>query len=428
MATATLQNVHERESTALRRRAQRSRGPLLVATDGTPRSDAALRAAREMVKLTGQGALVLAVHTPLPALGPEVTLASSPGMDGESRARLHDQVVDQMERIGLSEMWPLKVSTGAPAALIAKLARHVEASLIVMGLGGHSLFDRIFGDEMVVQVLRIGTTPVLAVADDFRALPQRVLAAVDFSDSSRRALELGAPLVHSEGSLTLAHVIATEKDPFVPFHLNAPEVASAGRALDAFADLAETAPGVVRETRIVRGEPARELLRLANEMSADLIITGSHGHNFFSRLLLGSVSTALLRKAGRSILVVPPHGVPDVHEELPLEGQRFTFYEWAERLEEFTRLHRWRRATLEVIHPELGAQVVQSDVPFVGASFDARDGHVHIMFGARDQGRQHVTHSIDDVTAIQTMRGGPRGEVYLRIGQRSGQTLLTLER
>jgi nucleotide-binding universal stress UspA family protein len=425
MAAATMLEIRNLETFASRP-TPLTAGPLIVATDGTPRSDAALRAARAIADVTGQKVLVLAVHTPLPVLGPEVHVSTSPTMDIESRARMHDQVIEQMARVGLSEQWPLRVSTGSPSALIAKLARNVDAALIVMGLGGHGMFERIFGDEMALQVLRITTVPVLAVAEDFTELPERVLVAMDFSSSAKRALELATPLVQPGGRITVANVIA-------PSAVSDPSRESASAAVSdhlvaRMASSLSVAPGVVRSHSVARGDPAKELLRLAREMDAGLIATGSHGHDFLSRLLIGSVSTKLLRKSGCSILVAPPMDVPDVHDELPRDERRFRFYEWTERLEEFTRLHLWRRAKLEQIDPELGAQVVQSDVPFMGASFDPRDGRVQVMFGARDAGTQHVTHNIDNVTAIQTMRGGARGEVFLRIGHGSGQTLLTLER
>ena len=429
MTTATLYDIRDFETPEPWRRRPRITGPLLVATDGTPRSDAALRAARAIAEVTTQKVLVFAAHAPLPMLGPEVHVSTSPATDIESRAHLHDQVIEQMSRAGLAEPWPLRVSTGSPSALIAKLAANVDASLIVMGLGGHGVFDRIFGDEMVLQVLRMTTVPVLAVAEGFTDLPDRVLVAMDFSSSAKRALELATPLVRSGGRLTIANVVSP--NAVSDSSRASASAAVSGHMLARMATMLSVAPGVIRSHTVARGEPGKELLRLASEMHTDLIVTGSHGHNFLSRLLVGSVSTKLLRKAGCSILIAPPLDVPDVHDELSHDEQRFRFYEWTERLEEFTRRNLGHRAKLEVIDRELGAQVVQEHVPFMGASFDPRDGRVHLMFGARDDGTggtSHVTHSIDSVTAIQTLRGPSHDDAYLRIGHGRGQTLLTLER
>ncbi len=409
---------------------QQIAGPLVVATDGTVRSDAALRAAHAIAARTNQHVFLLAVHAPLPVMGPDVELAVRPAMDADRREGLLLQVLEQVERVGITDPWPVRVTSGYPAATIAKLARNVDAALIIMGLGGHGVIDRILGDEMVLQVLRVGTVPVLAVAEGFTGLPKRALAAVDFSASSKRAFALGAPLASGApgSSLTVAHVISVQTDPLNSRAVDPARVGSVERALDNFAAAPAVAKGVAMDRRVLAGDPANALLALVREVHADLIITGSHGHNFLSRLLLGSVSTTLLRKAGCSILVAPPVAEPDLDEELPEVRGRFAFFDWTERLEEFTRRNIWRAARLEVFDPEIGAQVVQRDVSFVGASFDPRDSRVHLMFSSGADVTQHHTHCIDGVTAIQILRNRAGAELHLRIGHGRRQTLLTLER
>lgn len=426
MISATRQHTRTPDSLPLPTRNAKTAGPLLVATDGSARSGAAVRAARAIASVTGRQVLVLAVHVPLPVMGPEVQLATSEAMDVQSRAGLLGQVATQLDREGITD-WPVKVTTGYPASTIAQLARNIDASLIVLGLGGHGVLERVFGDEMALQVLRVGLVPILAVAENFHDLPTRALAAVDFSPSSTRALELGGPIIGLGGTLTLAHVIPSDTDPADLPAMDRSHVGSIGRELERITADVAFAEGVTCEHRVLAGDPARELLELVGELRAELIITGSHGHNFLSRLLVGSVSTRLLRRAGCSILIAPPLEAPDLVMELPAESGRLAFSEWAERLEEFTRQNLWRRARLEIIGPDIGAQVAEDDVPFMGASFDPRDGRVHLMFGSRNGDTNHLTHSIDGVTAIQILRGRTSGS-YLRIGHGSRQTLLTLER
>jgi nucleotide-binding universal stress UspA family protein len=52
------------------------------------------------------------------------------------------------------------------------------------------------------------------------------------------------------------------------------------------------------------GNPAEELLAVSDEIGAVAIAVGARGHRPLSRCLLGSVSTALLHRAGVSVLVV----------------------------------------------------------------------------------------------------------------------------
>src|SRR5262249_9075776 len=64
------------------------------------------------------------------------------------------------------------------------------------------------------------------------------------------------------------------------------------------------------ETVTLHGDPANEVLHWATRIGADLIAAGSHGYGFFSRLLLGSVATKLLRRASCAVLGVPLASIP----------------------------------------------------------------------------------------------------------------------
>lgn len=58
------------------------------------------------------------------------------------------------------------------------------------------------------------------------------------------------------------------------------------------------------------GEPAEEIIRLADEAHADLIVIGTHGRSGIERLLLGSVSERVVRHAGCPVLVMRPKREP----------------------------------------------------------------------------------------------------------------------
>ena len=57
-------------------------------------------------------------------------------------------------------------------------------------------------------------------------------------------------------------------------------------------------------TEVLFGSPESRIVETAEEMSADLIIVGSHGYNSWERLLLGSVSDSVVHHAPCSVLVV----------------------------------------------------------------------------------------------------------------------------
>lgn len=404
-----------------------ARGPLIVATDSTTASDSAMRLAHTIAYRAHRAVIVVSVHVPTPMTAPEMQMAVPPSMESARREALRGQVQDQLYRAGIDEDWPVVIATGDPAATIVRVARENKASLVIMGLGEHGLFDRLLGDETVIRVLRLGTVPVLAVAPGFDSLPRRVLATTDFTPSSIRAASLAADLMSSGGTLTLAHVLSDGVDPANWQSTNAGYNGTLGRAFDLAISRIGTAHPESIERCVLAGDAARALTRLVNATRPDLIVAGSHGHGFLTRLRLGSVSQQLVRTAKCSVLVAPPEEGPSFLDEVPAATTRFAAYEWSERLEEFTRRNAGRTATLEVIDPDIGAQIEEKGFPFVGAAFDARDGRVQVMVGDFD-GSRHLTRNITGVTAVQVLRDRRGRDMLLRVAHGRGQTLLTLER
>ncbi len=64
------------------------------------------------------------------------------------------------------------------------------------------------------------------------------------------------------------------------------------------------AANVEIETEAISGTPARTIVEEAEKWKADLVFVGSHGRGFWGRVLLGSVSDAVVRHAPCSVLVV----------------------------------------------------------------------------------------------------------------------------
>ncbi|MDH3915782.1 MAG: universal stress protein, partial [Chromatiales bacterium] len=56
---------------------------------------------------------------------------------------------------------------------------------------------------------------------------------------------------------------------------------------------------------MLQGPPAKVILEEADKLDADLIVMGSHGFGAVFKLLLGSVSSAVMKKSGRPVLIVP---------------------------------------------------------------------------------------------------------------------------
>ncbi|BAZ68409.1 MAG: universal stress protein [Pelatocladus maniniholoensis HA4357-MV3] len=63
---------------------------------------------------------------------------------------------------------------------------------------------------------------------------------------------------------------------------------------------------VASEIELVSGDPAEEIIRLANIYKADLIVIGSRGLTGMNRIVQGSVSSQVVEEAHCSVFVVKP--------------------------------------------------------------------------------------------------------------------------
>ncbi len=140
----------------------------------------------------------------------------------------------------------------------------------------------------------------------------RILCPIDFSDFSRRALDYAATLARWYGaSVAVLHVYPsplTMTGPLAPFapvepvSLPAADLDALGRQVAAFVPSELRAHAAI-DAKAVEGDPAREILAAAE--SADLIVMGTHGRSGIERLVLGSVTETVLRKAPCSLLTIP---------------------------------------------------------------------------------------------------------------------------
>ncbi len=94
-------------------------------------------------------------------------------------------------------------------------------------------------------------------------------------------------------SAVLSELLAAERE-----HAEATLASAAKRA-----ELA----GVPVQTRLLAGDPAEQICIFADEVGARLIAVGTHGYGAVKRLLLGSVSTAVVRRSKRPVLVCRAH-------------------------------------------------------------------------------------------------------------------------
>jgi nucleotide-binding universal stress UspA family protein len=140
---------------------------------------------------------------------------------------------------------------------------------------------------------------------------RRVLCPIDFSDSSRRALEHAIAIAGwYEAGLTALHVIHPVALPQPPILLADFTATSPTADRQWLAErlhdwlLPARRAGIPTRTVFDTGAPARSIL--AHAPGDGMIVMGTHGLSGFERFVLGSVAEKVLRKAICPVLTVPP--------------------------------------------------------------------------------------------------------------------------
>ncbi len=281
---------------------------LLIASDGTTDADGAVRVGRALSQRDGTLAQLVSVVEPFPySTGTEAIAPPDPEelteLMRESRA---SQMIEQRDRThpGVRD-WPFEIDTGPRAETIVANAERRGASLILLGLGKHGVAARLMMRETALQVIRASSVPVLALPDDAWGVPHSALVAVDFTASSERAAAAALELLGDEGTLYVAHALPRSTVPHADPPIWERRSAAALAKLQAMVRRLAPPAGVQVEYVILHGDPSHELLAFARERQVDLIAAGAHGRSTLERIILGSVSTKLVRSADCWVLVAP---------------------------------------------------------------------------------------------------------------------------
>jgi nucleotide-binding universal stress UspA family protein len=285
-------------------------GPLetiLAATDGTPAGRLAVVRAASIARTTG--AALHAIHVTAPAEEPTELAAEREATEAELRhhlARIHPQP-------------ELHVADGTVFVEIIRLARALEADLIVTGAHSGGAARRFFLGTTAGRVARHGDRPLLLVRRPVRGAYRRVLVGVDTSPASADAIGTARAVAPAATILpAMIHRVVGERklrdhaDETGITELRSHATEDRRRELQRF--LAEHAGSVETAQPIVEvGDPNDRLPALPGEHRCDLISIGTHGRTRISYALLGSVAEHVLRDTDRDVLLVR-HGPTRLHK------------------------------------------------------------------------------------------------------------------
>lgn len=278
---------------------------ILVATGGSPWSDAAVASAIAIAARTGASLRILTVlvvpavyATPDELAGVDVVaeLIEEEGQDLLARA------AEQAQQAGVAcqTLW----RWGSVAETIVETAAEAPCDLVVLGAHMVRGWRRLRLGQIANAVAAKAQQPVLVIkqpppVEPGSPLGRRVLVATGGSPWSDRAVEHAITLAQAEHlTLCLLHVAPgqsrwrhDEADP------EGQRILERAVAWAADANVAATPV-------LTRGDVSRRIVETAVEQQCDGIILGSRGLSGWKRLMLGSISNAVTVTTPLPVLVV----------------------------------------------------------------------------------------------------------------------------
>jgi nucleotide-binding universal stress UspA family protein len=133
----------------------------------------------------------------------------------------------------------------------------------------------------------------------------KILVPTDYSTNTDAALRLATSLARDTGaSLIIVHV---EEPPLaygggeMYYGIEEPDRDTILKMLH---EVVPPDPAIPYIHRLVTGDPAHAIVKVAEEEGADMIVLASHGRTGLSRLLMGSVAELVVRHAKCPVLTV----------------------------------------------------------------------------------------------------------------------------
>jgi nucleotide-binding universal stress UspA family protein len=286
---------------------------ILLASDGSEDAAVAVRAAMDISAKTGSELHVVhAWQDLIPPGYPGNPLPAKHSSRYEREARhLLSAQVKWIEAAG-GTVAGTHLREGSVVNEILDLSEELDAGLIVAGRRGLSPLKSLVMGSVSDGLAHYATRPVLIVSDGERAWPPaRIVIGEDLSEEARGAAELGATLGrHFCADVRL--VLAVPKLPGVPQEARErPDVPTIGEALRRSEqllvylseDLAEEL-GRRPQTDVVEGDAATVIVEAAERGDKPVLTAvGSRNLGRVKRLMLGSVSSDVLRAVSGSVLV-----------------------------------------------------------------------------------------------------------------------------
>jgi nucleotide-binding universal stress UspA family protein len=284
---------------------------LLVPLDGSPFAEAALPHAAALARAIGASIALLRVVRPVETSQSLFWRATMPAelraaWEAEALTSAHTYMAEAAGRLraeGLTVTTEIAEEPDVAAAIIACAERDTGAGMIVMTSHGRSGPGRWLLGSVAAKVLQRAPVPLLLIrpgAAEDAVHYTTIGVALDGSLAAEQALGQATLLASAVGANLVLIAVATAAEE--------PQLVDLERAaVDSYLAEIEARLQSSRfsvRTRVGSGDPAAELLLIAREERADLIVMATHGQQGFHPHWLGSVALRVLARADRPVLLV----------------------------------------------------------------------------------------------------------------------------
>ena len=223
---------------------------------------------------------------------------------------------EQLQELVKTHSWNgvqsyVAVQTGPVPESILSFAEKNAVDLIVMGTHGRRGLNRVTMGSVTGNVLRRARCPVLAVRSPLHDFvhPERgrdpvqlrkILVCTDFSEYSNRALTYAFSLaMEYNAELTLMHVLDDVSEAAELQGVTAGVIRELERPIPA-----EARNWCAIKTSVRAGKPYQEIVQLALESQADLIVMGVRGRSALDRALFGFTIERVIQLGPCPVLAV----------------------------------------------------------------------------------------------------------------------------
>jgi len=143
---------------------------------------------------------------------------------------------------------------------------------------------------------------------------EKIVIPVDFSDASARSLAHGVAIARDSGASVVALFVVDTSFPY-PDLFSFEDPAGdyfrvmrdrARKRIDEWVAELPGLGGVKVETVIGQGRAANEIIEIAEQLKADVIVVARHAQSGLRHALMGSTTEAVIRSAPCPVLVLPP--------------------------------------------------------------------------------------------------------------------------